>query len=129
MLLVLAFATSAYAIPGAIGFAIYTFSPNAQITVHNSSTAVLTNVRVSLASQLIWTGDLQPGETHKIVERAGGEGLVDLTFEARGRAMSYSCCYVSSPPIGGPVDFLILPTLEVEATNDGRPLGRLPNDR
>ncbi len=96
----------------AIASALYLILPNAHITIQNTSAEVLTNVRIALRSEPVWTGDLKPGEMQKWSGHFDGEASAHVTFNVGERAVTHECCYVDQA-IGWPLHFVISPTLEV----------------
>ena len=110
--LLLALIPVAYISFWAIASALPLILPNAQITIQNTSAETLTNVRIALRSEPVWTGDLRPGETQKWNGHFGGEASAHVTFNAGERLVTHECCYVDHVT-GWPLHFVISPTLEV----------------
>ena len=69
----------------AIASALYLILPNAHITIQNTSAEVLTNVRIALRSEPVWTGDLKPGEMRKWSGHFDGEASAHVTFNVGER--------------------------------------------
>jgi len=82
------------------------------VTVHNQSSAKLTNVHVTMAGQDVWSGVLGPGESQKAYGRPSADGTVGVSFQAAGQSVHQEFGYVT-PGLGEHHTIVVLPSLEL----------------
>ena len=70
------------------------FAPSVVI-VDNQSQIEISDIQVKMVGQTIWNGNLMPGASHEVWARPHGDGVVEISFSANGRAQSKSLSYVT----------------------------------
>jgi hypothetical protein len=83
------------------------------VVVYNEAPVALTNVRVTLANQTVWTGSLAAGEKRKVYGRPDTDGTVGLSFEASGHVVRREFGYVT-PGLAERHRLVILPSFDVK---------------
>ena len=82
-------------------------------TVANSAEATLSDVRVKVAGELVWRGDLDQGERHRLAVTPQGDGTVEIAFSANGESVHKEFGYVT-PHSGYTHMLAVLPSFEVD---------------
>lgn len=65
------------------------------VTIQNESGKQLSEVRLSLAGKLVWTGNLSPGDRHTAYGFPDTDGTVTLSFTVERRSVTKAFGYVT----------------------------------
>jgi hypothetical protein len=84
------------------------------VTLYNSASATLENVRISIGSTEYWTGTLGVDEKHSIRHLPQGEGAVTISFDANGRTFRQQFGYVTLG-LRGDFTIFVMPSFEMRA--------------
>jgi hypothetical protein len=83
-----------------------------RVVVANQSSVMLTNVQIIVPGGTLWTGELEPGESHTAYGSPGGEGDLVIVFDARGRTFRQGVDYVTEP-LAENVNVTVFPDLKM----------------